>query len=107
MKKLPSLKSDFVFKTLFERHTEDLVKLVNAVLKLPKGEKIEKLELKNPIQGKQQREDKTVIFDINAFDEKGRNIIIEMQAYSQNFFYERACFYANKAYINQLKESEK
>ena len=101
-----SLKSDFIFKTLFSQQPDLLVDLVNAVLDLPEGLRIRELTILNPEIPKELISDKTSIFDIRAVNESGEQIIIEMQAFPQGFFVKRALYYWAKTYISQLARGD-
>ncbi len=101
-----SLKSDFIFKTLFTGEPDILVDLVNAVLDLPEGLRIKELTILNPEIPKEIVSDKTSIFDIRAVNEGGEQIIIEMQAFSQSFFVKRALYYWAKTYTSQLSRGD-
>ena len=101
-----SLKSDYVFKKLFGEEPDILMDLLNAILDLPKDESIKELTVLNPEIPKELISDKTSIFDIRAINQSGEQIIIEMQAFPQYFFVQRALFYWAKTYASQLERGD-
>lgn len=101
-------KIDYAFKRLFgaDRNRALLIDLVNAVLRLPPGERIVELEILNPFNDKEALDDKLSVVDIKARDEKGRLFNIEMQMLAVAFWRERILYYWSRLYSQQLHEGE-
>ncbi len=101
-----SLKSDYVFKKLFGEEPDILMDLLNSILDLPSEQTIKELTVLNPEIPKELVSEKTSIFDIRALNQNGEQIIIEMQAFPQYFFVQRALFYWAKTYASQLEKGD-
>jgi predicted transposase/invertase (TIGR01784 family) len=97
-------KNDFAFKTVFgvEQRTQLLAHLLNAVLNLPPGERIIEVEILNPISELVVLNEKTLILDVRARDQLGRQFIIEMQMIAHPSQRGRFLYYWAKTYSTQL-----
>ncbi len=74
-------KVDYAFKHLLARAAtlRILIDLLNKVLKLGPGRRIQQIELLNPFNPKETFNDKISIVDVKARDETGRLFNVEMQ----------------------------
>jgi len=100
-------KNDLTFKKVFGQHPHLLKSFLNAILPLPEGSFIERLEYlpadmapENPLQ-------KYSIVDVRCKDNRGRQFIVEMQMHWTTGFMQRVLFNASKAYVRQLGKSFK
>ncbi|BDU50676.1 Rpn family recombination-promoting nuclease/putative transposase [Haliovirga abyssi] len=93
---------DFVFKKLFgsEDNKDLLLDFINSVVS--EDDRVTELELKNPYNDKNFRNDKLSILDIKAVDQRGRWYNIEMQIIDQEYFDKRALYYWARLYSGQL-----
>ncbi|BDU49988.1 Rpn family recombination-promoting nuclease/putative transposase [Haliovirga abyssi] len=93
---------DFVFKKLFgsEENKDLLLDFINSVVS--EDDRVTELELKNPYNDKNFRNDKLSILDIKAVDQRGRWYNIEMQIIDQEYFDKRALYYWARLYSGQL-----
>ncbi len=93
---------DFAFKKLFgsEENKDLLMDLINSVVSEP--DKVKDIEIKNPYNAKNFRNDKLSILDIKALDSNGKWFNIEMQIMDQEYFDMRALYYWAKVYTGQL-----
>ena len=96
-------KVDFAFKKLFgsEENKDILISFINAILS--EDEQIKDIELKNPYNIANYKENKMSILDIKAVDENGTWYDIEMQIAEQVFYEKRAFYYWAKVYSDQLE----
>lgn len=106
MKKLLSLKNDYVFKKLFSNDTEILIDLLNSVLNLSKESGIISAEIKNPDILPDEVEKKYIILDIHALDESKREYDIEMQVRKYGDYPKRTLYYLCRMYGDQLQSGE-
>ena len=97
-------KIDFAFKKLFgsEQNKDLLISLINSIIS--EEEKIKSVELRNPYNLADYRNDKMSILDIKAKDEKGRWYNIEMQIGEDLNFDKRSIYYWSKMVTEQLSE---
>lgn len=95
-------KVDFAFKKLFgsEENKDILISFINAILS--EDEQIKDIELKNPYNIANYKENKMSILDIKAVDENGTWYDIEMQIAEQVFYEKRAFYYWAKVYSDQI-----
>ncbi len=96
-------KVDFAFKKLFgsEENKDILMAFINSILS--ENQQIKDIELKNPYNLANYKQDKMSILDIKAVDEKGIWYDIEMQLSEQIFYEKRAFYYWAKVYSDQLE----
>ena len=87
--------TDYGFKFLFgsEPNKEFTLGLVNALLK--GKEVIKSLTLKPTEQLGDTKEDRRSVFDVYCENERGENIIIEMQKADQQYFKDRSIYYSS------------
>jgi len=84
-------KLDLVFKKLFAEHTGILINLLNAVLGLPKNQRIRSVRVRNPIILPEEITQKFIVLDVLATDRSGRSFEIEMQVRRYESYSKRAC----------------
>ena len=102
MSKYLNPKVDLTFKKVFGEH-ENLVKsLLNALLPLPEGMTIEKVEYLTAENVPENPAKKYSIVDVRCTDNKGRGFIVEMQNYWNKEFFSRTLFNAASMYSKQL-----
>jgi predicted transposase/invertase (TIGR01784 family) len=101
------LKIDFAFKQLFgtEGNEPILRSLVNAILKMPKGEQIASLTIMNSEIFREHEEDKKSVLDIYARTEKGESINIEIQVANKYDMVKRTLYYWSRIYAAQMKKN--
>ena len=101
-------KVDYAFKWLYGQPTRShlLVSLLNALLRLPDGRKIENLLILNPYNEKAKLDDKLSILDIKAEDNQKRLYDIEMQLQLAPNTPERIIYYWARLYSEQLTEAD-
>jgi len=95
-------KNDVVFKLLFsdERNRDLLRSLLNAVLQPPRP--IVSVEVINPEIRKDAVDDRGLVLDILAVDDRGTRTDVEMQAYAQEAMPERALYHWARLYRDGL-----
>ena len=93
---------DFAFKKLFgtESNKDLLIDFINSIV--DEKDKVVDLEIKNPYNPQNFRNDKLSILDIKAQDTLGKWYNIEMQIMDQDYFDKRALYYWAKLYTGQL-----
>jgi len=106
--KFVDIKNDIAFRKIFgnENKKEILISFLNAVLELPKGKKIKKVEIKNPYQLPEIKDLKSSILDVRATDERNISYIVEMQVEEPDGFEKRVQFYTSKQYSSQIQRGE-
>ncbi|MBQ7190747.1 MAG: Rpn family recombination-promoting nuclease/putative transposase [Kiritimatiellae bacterium] len=100
-------KADVTFKKVFGEHKELLISLLNALLPLEDGKKVESIEYLPPELVPRTPTSKNTIVDVRCEETGGRKFIVEMQMNWTADFRERVLFNASKAYVRQLDKSEK
>lgn len=100
-------KLDIVFKKLFTSDTSLLTDLINAVLKLPKEQRIRSVEVKNPTVLPEEITQKYIVLDILAADKSGFQYEIEMQVRRNTSYSKRSLYYVSRLYAGQLDSGEK
>jgi len=102
--KFVDIKNDIAFRKIFgnENKKEILISFLNAVLGLPKGKKIKKVEIKNPYQLPEIKDLKSSILDVRATDERNISYIVEMQVEEPDVFDKRVQYYTAKQYSAQI-----
>ncbi|NDD29119.1 MAG: Rpn family recombination-promoting nuclease/putative transposase [Proteobacteria bacterium] len=102
------LTHDVVFKFVFgsKGSEEPLRALLNALLERRPGERIEQVEIMNPGLGGAHLDDKHIILDVRARDERRGAYNIEVQVASERHFEKRATYYLTKIHAEQLHDGE-
>jgi len=106
--KFVDIKNDIAFRKIFgnENKKEILISFLNAVLELPKGKKIKKIEIKNPYQLPEIKDLKSSILDVKVTDERNIWYIVEMQVEEPDGFDKRVQYYTAKQYASQIEVGE-
>jgi len=106
--KFVDIKNDIAFRKIFgnENKKEILISFLNAVLELPVGKKIKKIEIKNPYQLPEIKDLKSSILDVKVTDERNIWYIIEMQVEEPDGFDKRVQYYTAKQYASQIEVGE-
>jgi predicted transposase/invertase (TIGR01784 family) len=101
-------KNDVAFHRIFgtEKNKDILIHFINDILELKEGEKIKEITFLPTIAVPEIAAKKQSIVDVLCKDEKGVQIIIEMQVAPQEGFEKRAQYYAAKAYSRQLNKGK-
>jgi predicted transposase/invertase (TIGR01784 family) len=101
-------KNDVAFRRIFgsEKNKDILLHFVNDVLELKDGDKIKEITFLPTIQIPEIASKKQSVIDVLCKDEKGVQLIIEMQVSPQEGFEKRAQYYAAKAYSRQLNKGK-
>jgi predicted transposase/invertase (TIGR01784 family) len=102
-------KNDFAFKQIFgtEKNKDILIHFLNDILGYEGADQIIEVTFLKTIQDPDIAIYKQSIVDVLCKDQKGTQIIIEMQVSKHAGFEKRALFYASKAYSSQIiKEDE-
>ncbi|MBQ3616949.1 MAG: Rpn family recombination-promoting nuclease/putative transposase [Bacteroidales bacterium] len=102
MSKYLNPKVDLTFKKIFGEHPNLVKSLLNALLPLPEGMEIVKVEHLNPENVPDNPTKKYSIVDVRCTDNKGRGFIVEMQSYWNKEFFLRTLFNAASMYTKQL-----
>ena len=97
---------DLVFKMLFgaAKNTDILLAFINSIL--DKDRQISTLKVQNPYRSGKSPQHKSVILDIHANDERGRQYHIEMQMNTEVSYNQRALYYWSQLYNQQLQKGE-
>jgi predicted transposase/invertase (TIGR01784 family) len=106
--KFVDIKNDIAFRKIFgnENKKEILISFLNAVLELPKGKKIKKVEIKNPYQLPEIKDLKSSILDVRVTDERHISYIVEMQVEELDGFDKRVQYYTAKQYSLQISKGD-
>ncbi len=106
--KFVDIKNDIAFRKIFgnENKKEILISFLNAVLELPKGKKIKKIEIQNPYQLPEIKDLKSSILDVKVTDEREIWYIVEMQVEEPDGFDKRVQYYSAKQYASQIEVGE-
>lgn len=101
-------KNDFAFKQIFgtEKNKDILIHFLNDILGYQGQDKIIEVNFLKTIQDPEIAAYKQSIVDVLCRDQKGTQIIIEMQVSKHAGFEERAQFYASKAYSSQVIKAD-
>ncbi|MBQ3656925.1 MAG: Rpn family recombination-promoting nuclease/putative transposase [Bacteroidales bacterium] len=102
MSKYLNPKVDLTFKKVFGEHANLVKSLLNALLPLPEGMTIEKVEYLTSENVPENPAKKYSIVDVRCTDNYGRGFIVEMQNYWNNEFFSRTLFNAASMYSKQL-----
>jgi len=106
--KFVDIKNDIAFRKIFgnENKKEILISFLNAVLELPKGKKIKRVEIKNPYQLPEIKDLKSSILDVRATDERDISYIVEMQVEEPDGFDLRVQYYTAKQFSSQIVKGD-
>jgi len=106
--KFVDVKNDIAFRKVFgnENKKEILISFLDAVLELPDGKKISKIEIKNPFLMPEIKGLKSSILDVRVTDERDISYIIEMQVEEPDGFDKRVQYYTAKQYASQIHVGE-
>ena len=100
-------KADLTFKKIFGEHPHLVISLLNAMLPLADGERVERIEYwpaeKIP---RRTAAEKDSIVDVCCRDNKKREFIVEMQMTWTESFKKRVLLNASKAYVAQTEAGE-
>jgi predicted transposase/invertase (TIGR01784 family) len=99
-------KADLTFKLVFGEHPDLVMSLLNALLPLDDDGQITSVEYLTPEMVPENPGKKDSVVDVRCRDEKGRQFIVEMQLYWNEFFRQRVLLNASKAVVRQLKKGE-
>ena len=102
MSKYLNPRVDLTFKKVFGEHPNLVKSLLNALLPLPEGMTIEKVEYLTAENVPENPAKKYSIVDVRCTDNKGRGFIVEMQNYWNKEFFSRTLFNAASMYSKQL-----
>ncbi len=102
------VKNDVAFRKIFgnEKKTEILISFLNAILKLPKGKRIQTVKILNPYQFPKVNRLKSSILDVRVTDERDISYIVEMQVEEPKGFDKRVQYYTAKEYSAQIEKGE-
>ena len=106
--KIFDLTNDFLFKAVFGQETNKklTICLLNALLQLEGLKQITEIEILNPFNLQNYKEDKLSILDTRVKDATGNYYNIEMQVRNEEDFIKRFSYYLSKLYSNQLHNNE-
>ena len=99
-------KADLTFKKVFGEHEDLVMSLLNALLPLDEGKRIEHVEYLPPEMVPENPGKKNSIVDVRCKETGGRHFIVEMQMNWNNEFHQRVILNASKAVVKQLGTSE-
>lgn len=99
-------KADLTFKLVFGEHPDLVMSLLNALLPLADDGQITSVEYMTPEMVPENPGKKDSVVDVRCIDEKGRQFIVEMQLYWNEFFQQRVFLNASKAVVRQLNKGE-
>ena len=99
-------KADLTFKKIFGEHEDLVMSLLNALLPLDEGKRIEHVEYLTPEMVPENPEKKYSIVDVRCKETGGRHFIVEMQMNWNNEFQQRVILNAAKAVVKQLGKNE-
>ena len=100
-------KADVTFKKVFGEHKNLVISLLNALLPLDPGKRVERIEYLPSEIAPRTPLSKDPIVDVRCEETGGRKFIVEMQMNWRSDFYDRVLFNASKAYVQQLDAGEK
>ena len=102
MAKYLNPKVDLTFKKIFGEHPNLVKSLLNALLPMPEGMEIVKVEYLTSENVPENPAKKYSIVDVRCTDNHGRGFIVEMQSYWNKEFFSRTLFNAASMYTKQL-----
>ncbi len=100
--------SDIFVKYLFgsEGNEDILLDFINDVLSDSGFTLIKEVEVLNPFNIKEFREDKLSILDVKAVDEHGKTYNIEIQSTTEPYYRNRILYYWSRLYSSQIKSGD-
>ena len=99
-------KADVTFKKVFGEHKNLVISLLNALLPLDEGKKVESIEYLPPELVPRTPIDKDTSVDVRCEETGGRKFIVEMQMNWTTSFMKRVVFNASKAYVKQFEKGD-
>ena len=99
-------KADLTFKKIFGEHPDLVMSLLNALLPLDEGKRIESVEYLPAELVPENPGKKNSIVDVRCKETGGRHFIVEMQMNWNNEFQRRVVLNASKAVVKQLDKNE-
>ena len=99
-------KADLTFKLVFGEHPDLVMSLLNALLPLDDDGQITSVEYATPQMIPENPGKKDSVVDVRCTDQQGRQFIVEMQMYWNQYFQKRVLLNASKAIVKQLGTSE-
>ena len=99
-------KADLTFKLVFGEHEDLVMSLLTALLPLAEDAPITHVEYLSPEMIPETFGKKDSIVDVRCKDQQGRQFIVEMQMYWNQYFQQRVMLNASKAVVRQLKAGE-
>ena len=99
-------KADFTFKLVFGEHKDLVMSLLNALLPLEPDGQITSVEYLPTELVPENPGKKDSVVDVRCEDQQGRQFIVEMQMYWNQYFKSRVLLNASKAVVKQLKDGE-
>ena len=95
-------KADLTFKLVFGEHPDLVMSLLNALLPLDEDGQITNVEYWPSELVPDNPGKKDSVVDVRCTDQRGRQFIVEMQLYWNEFFQQRVLLNASKAVVRQL-----
>ena len=95
-------KADLTFKLVFGEHPDLVMSLLNALLPLEEDGQITNVEYWPSELVPDNPGKKDSVVDVRCTDQRGRQFIVEMQLYWNEFFQQRVLLNASKAVVRQL-----
>ena len=95
-------KADLTFKLVFGEHPDLVMSLLNALLPLDEDGQITCVEYWPSELVPENPGKKDSVVDVRCTDQRGRQFIVEMQLYWNEFFQQRVLLNASKAVVRQL-----
>ena len=99
-------KADVTFKKVFGEHKNLVISLLNALLPLDEGKKVESIEYMTSEMVPETPLGKNSIVDVRCEETGGRKFIVEMQMEWFPDFMQRVLRNASKAYVRQLPKGD-
>ena len=99
-------KADLTFKLVFGEHKDLVMSLLNALLPLEPDGQITSVEYLPTELVPENPGKKDSVVDVRCEDQQGRQFIVEMQMYWNQYFKRRVLLNASKAVVKQLKDGE-
>ena len=99
-------KADVTFKKVFGEHKNLVISLLNAMLPLDEGKKVESIEYLPSELVPETPLGKNTIVDVRCEETGGRKFIVEMQMEWRANFKQRVLLNASKAYVRQLPRGD-
>ncbi len=99
-------KADLTFILVFGEHKDLVMSLLNALLPLEPDGQITSVEYLPTELVPENPGKKDSVVDVRCEDQQGRQFIVEMQMYWNQYFKSRVLLNASKAVVKQLKDGE-